>query len=165
MSHSIPSYEERIRNNQYPASTDATKRLFWYIQGPLETNLFVLEDSSDPYGSRQPYAQQIRTNGISWHSVSSLPLTNPMISSINVCCSELEEWPENWASLVHQHANPDMETCIFGEVDGRRKLINCCGEDRPKHHEPLLVTVSSQLYVTIHDYVTAVHPWLVVKRD
>lgn len=48
MSHSTPSYEERIRNKQFPASTDATKELFWYIQGPLETNPFALEGISEP---------------------------------------------------------------------------------------------------------------------
>ncbi|KAK0621894.1 hypothetical protein B0T17DRAFT_535328 [Bombardia bombarda] len=47
-------------------------------------------------------------------------------------------------------------------------LIRCCGEDRPlrKRGQKLAVTPSagSESFVTVQDYVSAVHPWLMSLR-
>ncbi|KXX75178.1 hypothetical protein MMYC01_209620 [Madurella mycetomatis] len=37
--------------------------------------------------------------------------------------------------------------------------------DKPLKFEPLVVTASNGDSVTIHDYVSAVHPWLTARRE
>ncbi len=43
-------------------------------------------------------------------------------------------------------------------------LLRCCNTQRPKPLPPLVVTASTQPFVTVHDYVTAVHPWLLEQK-
>ncbi|KAL0934975.1 uncharacterized protein CTRU02_209566 [Colletotrichum truncatum] len=38
-------------------------------------------------------------------------------------------------------------------------------DDKPPTFEPLVVTASSGDFVTVHDFVSAVHPWLTARRD
>ncbi|KAK1778529.1 hypothetical protein QBC45DRAFT_376655 [Copromyces sp. CBS 386.78] len=52
------------------------------------------------------------------------------------------------------------------EDSGEEFLIKCCGEDRPlRNPDPkLVVTASSEDFVTVRDFVSAVHPWLMSLR-
>ena len=57
-----------------------------------------------------------------------------------------------------------------GDEDGdvEPALLRCCGEDRPKRHVPLVITAplsSGRQHVTVHDYVSALHLWLMAQRD
>ncbi|KAF1994725.1 hypothetical protein P154DRAFT_624479 [Amniculicola lignicola CBS 123094] len=44
-------------------------------------------------------------------------------------------------------------------------LLQCCGADRPRKKKASLVVAASGKYLTIHDYIVAVHPWLLRLRD
>ena len=164
----VPSFEERCDNNQFPLASESTRRLLWYIQGPsFEDQVLVMNNSSDPAGPRQPYAQNLSPGGPRWHDISQEPLTIPAVSSVTVQSRELENHPHWWASEAHRHADPDFDFCIYGEEDenGTRKLLRCCGEDRPQEHIPLVVTAATQPFVTIHDYITTIHPWIFSLRE
>jgi hypothetical protein len=80
---------------------------------------------------------------------------------------ELKGLPGYWASETHEHADPDLDSCSYGEEDpdGNRKLLKCCGESRPQEPVPLLVKASTKPFVTIHDYITTVHPWVLSLRQ
>lgn len=48
-----------------------------------------------------------------------------------------------------------------GEVeDEEGELLCCCGSDRPKRALPLVIEASNKEYITIHDYVLTLRPWL-----
>lgn len=168
MSTAIPSFEERCRNNQHPIPSNATSRLLWYIRGPsLKDNVFVLSDSSDPAGPSQLYALEATDSKPRWHDISREPVTTPAVSSVTVQSRELQGHPDWWASETHRHADPDFDFCVYGEEhgNGTRKLLQCCGEDRPQEHVPLLIKASTRPFVTIHDYISAVHPWIFSLRE
>ena len=58
-----------------------------------------------------------------------------------------------------------MEGCIFGEdEDGESLLLECYGEKRPKPPLSSVVMASEKPYVTVHDYLSVVHPWLLGLR-
>lgn len=58
-----------------------------------------------------------------------------------------------------------MEGCVFGEdEDGEPLLLECYGEGRPRRPPPLVVRASEKPYVTVHDYLSAVHPCLLGLR-
>jgi hypothetical protein len=41
----------------------------------------------------------------------------------------------------------------------------CCEEQRPRPQDKTLVVRASGDFITVHDYVSAVHPWLTRKYD
>lgn len=170
----LPSYSTYRQAQQLVRHTEATRRLFWSIQGPLETHVFVLEDFTEPESTREPYLQQ-SPDGTRWHDISQEPLTEPRVSSVTVGVYQLAMWEEDWLEW-HRHAYPGEEGCVYEEVDEGdededggyegQKLVRCCGTDRPKETPPLVVRASEHPYVTVHDYLTAVHPWLIgLRRD
>lgn len=176
MSSILPSYGDLRQAHQQPRHGDATGRLFWQIQGPLETNVFVLSDAKNPDSAREPYVQQ-SSNSISWHPISQESLTRPPVSSIIVEVDQLKSWEEDWLES-HRHACPGDPGCTYRKIfddeedenEGNEeeeglKLIQCCETERPKETLPLEVRASTQPYVTVHDYVTAVHPWLLSLRQ
>ncbi|KAH7184951.1 uncharacterized protein B0J16DRAFT_319752 [Fusarium flagelliforme] len=146
--------------------TEATKKLLWYFDESLEDSIFVLDNKWDPSGPRQPYAQRSPSGDIVWHPISEEPLTDPTISCIDVRSSELYWWPDDW-SESHRHADPDFDWCVFefAEEGVRGRLLECCGEVRPQDHVPLRVEASTRPYVTVHDYLAAVHPWILNLRE
>ncbi|KAF4344202.1 hypothetical protein FBEOM_1796 [Fusarium beomiforme] len=117
MADQPPSYEDRRRNMELPVSSDGLKRHFWYIEEALDTNIFLLEDPSNPVGPRDPYAYQT-PEGTRWHAVSQESLTKPEILSIHVNILDLYNYPSDWVTELHRHANPDMG----GTKDYRRRL-------------------------------------------
>ncbi|GAB1310194.1 hypothetical protein MFIFM68171_00404 [Madurella fahalii] len=46
-----------------------------------------------------------------------------------------------------------------------RTSCSGCGETSPKDHKPLVVEALEKPYVTVHDFVTAVHQWLIAHRE
>jgi hypothetical protein len=169
MSSILPSYGD-LRQ------ADAVGRLFWQIQGPLETNLFVLSERKNPDSAREPYFQQ-SLNGTTWHPISQESLTRLNVSSIRVEVDQLKSWEENWLES-HRHAFPGQPGCVYRKIyddeedenegyeeEEGLKLIRCCDTERPKETLPLEVRASTQPYVTVHDYVTTVHPWLLGLRQ
>ncbi|KAK8128692.1 hypothetical protein PG984_009800 [Apiospora sp. TS-2023a] len=60
------------------------------------------------------------------------------------------------------------ESGLDSDEEDYGELLRCCGEDRPTKKWKLTVTPSSNSaaggFVTVHDYVSAVHPWLMSLR-
>ncbi|KHO11186.1 Ferric reductase, NAD binding protein [Metarhizium robertsii ARSEF 23] len=65
--------------------------------------------------------------------------------------SDRDNWGDLWEE-PHEHAQPGDEGCGFGPSDD---------EDDPGH----LLDASAKEYVTVHDYVSAVHPWSMSHFD
>jgi hypothetical protein len=98
------------------------------------------------------------------------------VSSVTVTVGHLDNWTEYWED-VHIHcAERDREVTTL--PDGTKQLERCCGTDRPGPGPSITVTAgsssssgdgggggdSSPGFVTIHDYVMAVHPWLLAHE-
>ncbi len=166
-------------------SPDA-KRLFWSLNGPLTTSVWIMEDAFSP-NSREPYFRQTTGAGTttSWHPASQSPLTEPKVSSITVSVNDLDEWEDQWLDMHRDHADPDGgeengdESWVkFGPLpdydpdkdeEGPEHLLVCCGTQRPRG-KPVSVVVkpsasSGKEFVTLHDYLSTVHPWLMSLRE
>ncbi|KAF5126076.1 hypothetical protein E5D57_010771 [Metarhizium anisopliae] len=71
---------------------------------------------------------------------------------------------DNWGGLweeQHEHAQPGDDGCGFGpsdDEDDPGHLLECCDEQRPQAPRPLEC-------VTVHDYVSVVHPWSMSHFD
>ncbi|KAG4416310.1 hypothetical protein IFR04_010529 [Cadophora malorum] len=102
----------------------------------------------------------------------------PKCSSITVRVDDLERWEDNWLEY-HEHSdspewcvpsarwgtNPDL---IHVEDWGEGPhLLECCGTQRPLGKAvSVLVEASSEFgFVTVHDYFSTVHPWLMSLHD
>jgi hypothetical protein len=90
------------------------------------------------------------------------------VSSITVTVYLLDNWAEDWED-VHRHCAERDRERVISLPDGTKQLDRCCGTDRPGAGPSLTVTAgaggdSSPGFVTIHDYVTAVHPWLLAHE-
>lgn len=87
-----------------------------------------------------------------------MPLVEPKISSITVGLTQFERWVDEWDEY-NCRVELDTEGCVFGEdSDGDPLLLECYGEDRPRPPPPVVVRASEKPYVTVPDYLTAVHP-------
>lgn len=166
-----PPWEALARTSRHPMLTDSARRLTWTLQGPLATSVFVSAGPNDAKGPRESYVLET-TSGPVWHTVSLEPLTRPRISSLSVKVRQLDYWADDWEEW-HRHAEPGDSRCEFrdaalvtGDADDDPRLVYCCGETRPPIHTPLRIKARKDLgYITIHDYVSAVHPWLLELRQ
>ena len=72
---------------------------------------------------------------------------------------------------VHPFAEgPELEdgTWSWAELSDAEILVHCCEEDRPLSKQGLTLKVRPSLrndFVTIKDYIGAVHPWLMSMQD
>jgi hypothetical protein len=96
-----------------------------------------------------------------WHPVSEEPISETPLSTITVKVSEFDSWAQDWEEC-HDHADPDDPDCVFAASDDDEpgELLRCCGEQRPEPPQPLTITATSKEYVTVHDYVSVIHAWL-----
>lgn len=180
-SQPIPSFETllhaaRTGTGPLPRLTRNARRLFWTLQGPMFASVFVLDADINPDAPRDPYFQRADPDEAIWHPISREPLTEPKISSVLVTVDDLEDFPGFWLDGHEPHADPNSDDCVFGrsgadgpegaeDGDGELELLRCCGTELPRDIPPLLVEATQGPYVTVHDYVTAVHPWLLGLRE
>ncbi|KAK0103222.1 hypothetical protein ONS95_005256 [Cadophora gregata] len=125
------------------------KRLYWTLQGPLSTSITVMPLDLNPDAPREAYFRQTLA-GTTWHPISESPLTEPPVSSLQVKETNLRDWRDNWWTGNQEGYDEDDD-----EPEG----------EPPEFDLPLVVTASNGRYVTVHDYVTAVHPWLMEQRE
>lgn len=137
-----------------PCFTEAMLRVRWILdfEDASMALISVLNDCRQPDGAREPYATD---NSTCHHEVSQAALTEPKVSEITVTAHNLEEWSTYWL-ISHGHA----ELGVYGEFDDDGGLIECCGEAMPPDPPSLTVNASNGSYITIDDYITNVHPWL-----
>ncbi|KAF5526494.1 hypothetical protein CGCA056_v002950 [Colletotrichum aenigma] len=159
-----------------PLTSPQASRLLWRLQGPLAESIFVVWnwDTQDP--PREPFATQNLTGNISWHAISQESLTEPKIKTIS----------GEWIEWHLRHASPGDDDCVYGELlddlhyesecsssEGAEEddngdeveLLRCCDTDQPKRALPLVIEASNTESITIHDYVSALHPWLIGLRQ
>ncbi|KAL2123414.1 hypothetical protein VTJ04DRAFT_3869 [Mycothermus thermophilus] len=173
-----PSYDN-IR-----LTTDA-KRLFWTVNGPLSDSIWVMPGPYyDPGASLEPYFRQGEA-GEELHPVSQSPLTEDKIKAATVSVHALDDWENVWCDYHCLECwgwegpgvapDDDENWVLFGTIPGREPehpdfpgkehLLRCCGVDRPLNKDPKLVVEATGEFLTIHDFVSAVHPWLMGLRD
>ncbi|KAL3421701.1 hypothetical protein PVAG01_05857 [Phlyctema vagabunda] len=168
-----PSYDELLAAQQWvrPA-LNSGQLLFWTLDGPLTSAVSVMPSPSTPDRPLEPYYNQASDN---WHPVAWLPITEPKVSSITVHVYQLEEWESAWCDQHWEHTDPDSEEDMQDGVewtilelhDGTTEpdLLRCCGTMRPRGKNFSVMakpTVHGEEgFVTVHDFLTVVHPWLI----
>jgi hypothetical protein len=123
------------------------KRLYWTLQGPLSTAVTVMPLDLNPDAPREAYFRQTLA-GTTWHPVSESPITEPPVASLEVKETNLMDWCDSWWTANQEGLDETDEP-----------------EGEPPEFRPLVVSASNGEFVTVHDYVTAVHPWLMGQRE
>ena len=163
-------------------------RLHWTLDGPLETAISVMPnayyDPDELESARSPYARAASDGGApTLHPISPETITNPPVSTLTVSVSELNQWEDNWLMVHECHSDPDKDpegnwgpapagadadaSAGDSESNDKLHLLRCCGEERPWDPDNASLTVQpSGDMITIHDFVSQVHPWLMgMRRD
>ncbi|KFY28221.1 hypothetical protein V491_00567 [Pseudogymnoascus sp. VKM F-3775] len=169
-----PTFTELLRRAIVPQLSLDAVRLVWYFRGSLETSLSIMTTAYDT-DVLEPYFQHTNGGG-SWHIISQ-----PPVSEIVATVDDLEIWESDWKDFHRNHSDPDVSYeesgyAKYGDLPGYDPekdedpphLLKCCNTERPMHKEGgVLVTpsASGNGFVTIHDYVTTVHPWLMRNRQ
>ncbi|KAL2066962.1 hypothetical protein VTL71DRAFT_1386 [Oculimacula yallundae] len=125
-------------------------RLYWTLQGPLTTAITIMPEDLNPDAPREAYFRQTLA-GTTWHPISESSISATPVASLEVKENYLMDWRDSWWTGNQEG---------FDDVDEDDEP-----EGEPPEFAPLVVTASNGQYVTVHDYVTAVHPWLLEKRD
>lgn len=148
-------------------SPNSGKLLFWPLDGPLDAaGVAVMASPTNP-DARVPYFNQAAGED-GWHPISKLPISEPKVSSITVRVSELEDWEEMWYEMHCDHADEGGPEGAEWDED---RLVRCCGTARPADKDVSVVVTGTGggengHFVTVHDYLTTVHPWLIgLKSD
>ena len=140
----LPAYEA-LPDSERGLSPEA-ELLFWTLNGPLTTSLWVMERRKAPE-FWEPYFK-----GTSLHPASQSPITSSKVSSITVSIDELELYDEDEVPVHWDHTPPNTAAEVTEENKEADRLVI-----KPD-------TSSGRDFVTIHDYVSAVHPWLMERR-
>jgi hypothetical protein len=165
----LPSFEELFRRNKKrPLLTDEAKRLRWVLDGSLETAITVLKQPYyDPDTTPEPYCTR-QGNELVWHAVAQAPYTEPKVSSVTVSVTEIDDWEDQWRELHLRCTDPPESS--DGEDDDDdlpSRMLRRAAPKAAAHdvgHTTLAVKASGG-FITVHDYVSAVHPWLLRKYD
>lgn len=155
-----------------PSASHPAMRLYWTITNSPTPSIQIMPNNHTPdRATLVPYTSD--------HPLAKELMTNPAVPSIDVNVYQLEHWPEDWidyhreccGSIACGYGEHDRQTVpvsdgersdLFDSNDVPVKLIKCCGEPRPEEPIPLHVRASDETRgVTIDNYVSAVHPWLV----
>ncbi|KAH9216994.1 hypothetical protein DL95DRAFT_407211 [Leptodontidium sp. 2 PMI_412] len=165
---------------------DATRRLFWSLEGDFLSAISVMKTALTP-DSLEPLFQPDPSGGSSgtWHEICQLALTTPKVSSVRALVYRLQQYHEEWMGWHREH--PWAEYITYGEMsdtdrpfasemheDGSWEedsdtewLVSCCGEERPINKNVKLEVKPAEgcQFVTILDFVSAVHSWLLSLRE
>lgn len=165
------SFEELRSARMFVSKSDAAFRLFWSLDGPFPEAISVMKDRHSPL-SLTPYFSDGTFHPISQESISA-----PKISSVIVSVLELDTWEDSWETIHDKHDDGGLPERWFGTLDDYdpemdigeddQFLLGCCGEPRPIGKEfRVVVRPASGDFVTVHDYISTVHPWLMdLKGD
>ncbi|KAJ3498901.1 hypothetical protein NLG97_g753 [Lecanicillium saksenae] len=168
-----PSLEERSADRQRVAFSDAFKRLCWPLEGAFPGALSVMRTMRGALEAKEPLQ---RADG-TWHEIASLPLTEPKVSSLKAYVPMLDEYEANWAARHKHHATAEYETYEGLDEDDledndlgydTQYLAFCCDQERPEGKDGLSLQVmpaEGKDFVTIYDYVSVVHPWIMSLRE
>ncbi|KAF6791670.1 hypothetical protein CSOJ01_14310 [Colletotrichum sojae] len=159
----LPSYESVVESGRSIWPSADFFRLRWYLRGPVEDSIRVIANPFDSTSPQEPYQTTVPDGGVRVHPVSQACLTNIPVSSITVTVRALDTWEESWQDAHREIDEGDKEYEQL--ADGTRRLARAYGEDRPGPPPTCVVRASAQPFVTVGDYVGAVHPWLRALED
>ncbi|KEQ62596.1 uncharacterized protein M437DRAFT_49717 [Aureobasidium melanogenum CBS 110374] len=187
-----PTFMERwIENSRAPRFAAAFGRLIWPIQGEFPSTISVMAEPHQDTGTLQPLFDSETGE---WHKIASQSITDSKVSYIEASVVNLDNWDRRWERLHMEHADPAYDECKFvtyGDLDNGIRpfaedperedgtwswdersdteiLVHCCDEDRPLDKQYLTLKVRPSLgndFVTVKDYVGAVHSWLMSMQD
>ena len=178
-SASLPAYEVYRKAFRPIGLSPDAKRLKWALEGSLMTAVEVMHDMKyDPKIPTAPYADQTASTTI-WHPISQSPLTEPKVSSVMVHIPTVDDWEYEWLEFHRFCHHPDEsgenpDEFLFGDLPGYDSdsdeeedvhLLRCCGADRPRKKSETLLVKATGEFLTIHDYLSVVHPWLLKRRE
>ena len=138
-------------------------RVRWRPFGSIQFSVYVADDISTITSPLSPYQQAAGGHAI-FHQISTSPATDPPVSSITVQLMELEDWESDWVDAHEPHAQHNSGDAQWS-TEPRRRLMRCCGQDRPHPPAPLSVQSTEREFVTVHDFVTQTHEWLQPLRE
>ncbi|KGO66432.1 hypothetical protein PITC_067280 [Penicillium italicum] len=151
-----PSYESLRESSLVELNLEA-HRLYWTLQDPIQSSIFVMDEVNNPAAPRQPcFLSGPAADRSSPHShpITNHSLCEPPISSITVGVDELQDIADFWED-EHNYA----------QGDDPKGPCRCCGLRPPPYDVKLTIVASNKdQFVTIGDYITAVHPWLMSFR-
>ncbi|KAI0191650.1 hypothetical protein F4808DRAFT_465320 [Astrocystis sublimbata] len=189
-----PSYDTLRLAHKPPMQTPEADRIFWTLNGPLHSSIFIVSRGSlKPYALGPPDDASDPTPTTTWHPISQHPLTDPKVSSITVKVSALDDWEDDWCSEHYSHLfdPPEPEDPLVSdglcfadlpgydpahdeepvcERDGKPFwLMECCWQPRPRNKNIQVIVRplegSGRDFVTIHDWISTLHPRLMEVRD
>lgn len=177
-----PSYEEFSQSHGVrhgPNQSRAFLRLVIRLEGPLSTAVSVMNEEEDPDAPWEPYCRETAADGLVWHPISQEPLCDPAISSIQTKVWCLSDWQQSWLSVfddddllvppgdgVYTIWGPPREGEEPDDDEHGLCLLYHEGEHRPpNYNEPLVVTARDKPYLTVHDFLSVIHPYLVARRQ
>ncbi|KAK0657075.1 hypothetical protein B0T16DRAFT_385681 [Cercophora newfieldiana] len=175
----FPSYEDRLLARENVRLHLNTR---WALNGPLESSISIASDYFIIHNKvLQPYFQGPRNCSESaWHPLSQSPLSGPKVSSLQLGVEPLDEWDTNWMENHDCHTDPDgtydPAEVLYGPLpdaneyekqDEDHHLLLCCGEKRPWGRSTPLIKIeaTTEDFVTIHDFISVAHPFLMSKRN
>lgn len=174
-----PTDKELRSSGISPQSTLATVRLVWSFGASLETAISVMASASN-VDVLEAYFQPAAGGDSPWHVISKSSLTDPPVSAIVATVADLEIWESDWIDFHRNHSEPhsynESEDLQYGDLpdydpekdEDPPHLLVCCGTDRPRNKSGGVLVTASQSgpgFVTVHDYITTVHLWLMRNRD
>ncbi|KAF9869244.1 hypothetical protein CkaCkLH20_13289 [Colletotrichum karsti] len=128
---------------EYPNFTQpspSSKLLFWTLNGPLESAIqIIINPYYEPGDPMEPYFRPAEAGGLSsgsWHPVSQESLMEPQVAALTVEMNQI---------------------CTDIKTDTRRP--------RAQDVQIVVTPAHGGAFVTVHDYVSAVHPWLMNMRE
>ena len=164
---------------------NTTQRLYWALRGPLASSVAVLD--RPPREGSHTFAPFYDAATGAYHPIAALPVSEPRVSSMTIHVQLLQDWEDNWDNWHFQHSEPGMESegCEWGVLGGEQNAedvdidslvpLRCCGDPRPIGKDASLVVRASNAgdedggkdgsFISVRDYVTAVHPWLMNLRN
>lgn len=146
----IPPETSRSR----PLASPAARRLYWTLAGPLHSSaITVMPEDENPDAPREPYFR----GADDWHPISREPMCADWPqASITVHESKLQDWRHRWWDEFVAEGYDEEEPELMAEYEEGMP---------PTFDEPIVVHASDGRKVTVHDFVSAVHPWLMGHRD
>jgi hypothetical protein len=174
-----PAYEVYRKAGQPIGLSSDAKRLKWALDGPLHSAVEVMRGMKyEPNIPTEPYGDQTASTTI-WHPISQSPLTDPKVSSVIVHIEIVEDWEYQWLEFHRSCHDPDEngeddDEFLFGDLpdydadsdeEDEVHLLRCCRADRPRKKGQTLLVKATSEFLTIHDYLSVVHPWLSERRE
>ncbi|KAH8170111.1 hypothetical protein LIA77_10655 [Sarocladium implicatum] len=188
-----PPYQSfaQVRAEKGAQLSPAARRLYWPLGGKYPSDISVMRTLRYD-GHLDAFFKHTASDsgGGTWHEIATLPVTEPKVSSIVATLRDLNQWESDWVAWHTGNSGPECnpEYVTYGDLDDEDRpyakepnedgswevdsdtefLARCCGEDRPLRKMALTIEVTPSAdnsFVTVRDYVSVVHPWLVGVRE